>query len=187
MRVPIDEVTVNVQLGRGGAPAMLVRAGTERDYDAICAMHAARSAAAAFALRRDPQALHYALAKKRLFAGLSAPGTHQVEFFVAEEGASAAAYVVLSKNQHGWTLEEAGDRDPAGDRLGGMLQVLAAREPSQPMPLIRAWWPRLFPGSVTALTFAALRPEGHLHGPASQRRDPAARHEDVFYWRSDYF
>ena len=43
---------------------------------------------------------------------------------MAEEGASAVAYVVLSQNQYGWTLEEAGDRDPAGARLGAMLQVL---------------------------------------------------------------
>ena len=143
-KVPMDEVTVNITL-KEGAPAMLVRAGTERDYDDICAMHATRTAGALFALRRDPAALHYAVSKKRLFAGLSAPGTHALEFFVAEEGTSAAAYVVLSQNQHGWTLEEAGDRDPAGARLGGMLQVLAAREPSRPSPLIRAWWPRSFP------------------------------------------
>ena len=71
-KVPLDEVTVNSH-AKGGAPMMLVRAGTERDYDAICAMHATRTAAALFALRRDPAALHYALSKKRLFAGLSAP------------------------------------------------------------------------------------------------------------------
>jgi predicted N-acetyltransferase YhbS len=185
-RVPVDEVTVNVRL-QGGAPAMLVRTGTERDYDAICAMHATRSAAAAFALRRDADALHFALSRKRLFAGLSAPGTRQFEFFVAEEGATAVAYVVLSQNQYGWTLEEAGDRDPAGARLGGMLQVLAAREPSLQQPLIRAWWPRGF----------AVPPQLHL----SRRTDPkdvlmlrfldGAAHsldaDGVFYWRSDYF
>ena len=185
-RVPMDEVTVNVTV-KDGAPAMLVRAGTEHDYDSICAMHATRAAAATFALRRDPPALHYALAKKRLFAGLSAPGTRQLEFFVAEEGASAAAYVVLSQNQYGWTLEEAGDRDPAGARLGGMLQVLGAREPSLGAPLIRAWWPRSFP----------VPPQLSL----SRRTDPKdifmlrplqdVLYEfgagDVFYWRSDYF
>ena len=56
------------------------------------------------------------------------PGS-AAEFFVAEEGASAVAYVVLNVNANGWTLEEAGDRDPAGARLGAMLQVLLAREP----------------------------------------------------------
>ena len=185
-RVPMDEVTVNVTL-KGGAPAMLVRAGTEQDYDAICTLHATRAAEARFALRRDRQALHYAISKKRLFAGLSTPGTRALEFFVAEEGATAVAYVLLSRNQYGWTLEEAGDRDPAGARLGGMLQVLAAREPSQEPPLIRAWWPPSF----------SVPPQIVL----SRRTDPSdvfmlrpldGSHYDwnsnaVFYWRSDYF
>ena len=61
---------------------------------------------------------------------LGPTGLRQVEFFVAEEGGSAVAYVILSENANGWTLEEAGDRDPAGARLGAMLQVLVAREPS---------------------------------------------------------
>lgn len=184
--VPMDEVTVNVTR-KEGAPAMLVRAGTERDYDSICTMHATRAAAARFALRRDPDALHYALSKKRLFAGLSAPGARQLEFFVAEEGTSAVAYVVLSRNQHGWTLEEAGDRDPAGDRLGGMLQVLAAREPSQPVPLIRAWWPRAFPvPSQLFLTRRSDPKDTFMVRPLSDVSLPT-RHEDVFYWRSDYF
>jgi predicted N-acetyltransferase YhbS len=186
-KVPMDEVTVNVQLGRGGAPAMLVRAGTERDYDAICAMHATRSAATAFALRRDPLALHYALAKKRLFAGLSAPGTRQLEFFVAEEGASAAAYVVLSQNQHGWTLEEAGDRDPAGARLGGMLQVLAAREPSLRAPLIRAWWPPSFSVPPQLSLSRRTDPKDVFMLRALQGTPYDLGAGEIFYWRSDYF
>src|SRR5918993_4923309 len=108
-------------------------------------MHAVRAASVRFALRRDASLIHYALSKKRLLAGLGPSGLRQVEFFVAEEGASAVAYIVLSENANGWTLEEAGDRDPAGARLGAMLQVLLAREPSKPAPLIRAWWPRSMP------------------------------------------
>ena len=144
--VPLDEVTITVAAGRrGGAPAMLVRAGEERDLENVAAMHATRAADAPFALRRDRGLVHYALSKKRLLAGLGPPGLRQLEFFVAEEGASAVAYVVLNVNANGWTLEEAGDRDPAGARLGAMLQVLLAREPSHRTPLIRAWWPRAFP------------------------------------------
>lgn len=185
-RVPMDEVTVNVAL-KGGAPAMLVRAGTERDYDALVAMHAKRTAEARFALRRDAALLHYAIAKKRLFAGLSAPGTHQVEFFVAEEGASAAAYVVLSQNQHGWTLEEAGDRDDAGARLGGLLQVLAAREPSLQAPLIRTWWPRSFPVPPQLALSRRTDPRDVLMLRALSDVALPAAADDVFYWRSDYF
>ena len=128
--VPLDEVTVTVKR-KDGSPAMLVRAGEERDLANISAMHTARVADARFALRRNPSAIAYALSKKRLLAGLGPPGLRQVEFFVAEEGASAVAYVILSVNANGWTLEEAGDRDPAGARLGAILQVLVAREPAQ--------------------------------------------------------
>ncbi len=184
--VPLDEVTVKVRLGGGGTPAVLIRTGDDRDLGMIAAMHDVRSAASAFALRRDPAHLQFAVAKKRLFAGLSPPGQRQVEFFVTEEGSRAVAYVLLSQNQHGWTLEEAGDRDPAGARLGAMLQVLAAREPSQQLPLIRAWWPRAL----------AVPPQLELTD-RSDPRDvfmlrpladvPLPRAEDVFYWRSDYF
>ena len=184
--VPLDEVTLNVKR-KDGSPAMLVRAGGEADIPALAGLHTVRSASARIALRRDASMIAFALAKKRMFAGLSAPGHRQLEFFVAEEGASAVAYVVLSQNQHGWTLEEAGDRDPAAARLGGMLQVLVAREPSKPLPIIRTWWPRAF----------AVPPQIELAGRTDARDvmmvraladiDLPTGPDDVFYWRSDYF
>lgn len=184
--LPFDEVTVRIRV-KGGAPAMLVRAGDERDLPAIAAIHHVRSAPARFALRRDPALIQYAITKKRLLAGLGPPGLRQVEFFVVEEGASAVAYVVLSVNQNGWTLEEAGDRDPAGARLGAMLQVLVAREPSRRHPLIRTWWPPAFavPPQMELIDrtpprdLFMLRPLADVDLPADAR--------DVFYWRSDAF
>ena len=184
--VALDEVTVTV-MRKGGAPAMLVRAGEERDLAMISAMHTARTADARFALRRNPSAIAYALSKKRLLAGLGPPGLRQVEFFVAEEGASAVAYIVLSENANGWTLEEAGDQDPAGARLGAMLQVLLAREPALRTPLIRAWWPRSMPvppqleliDRGDARDLFMVRPLADVAMPETA--------DDVFYWRSDYF
>ena len=184
--VPLDEVTVTV-IRKAGAPAMLVRGGEERDLADIATMHATRTAGVRFALRRDPALLGYALSKKRLLAGLGPPGLRQVEFFVAEEGRSAVAYVVLSENANGWTLEEAGDRDPAGARLGAMLQVLLAREPAHSTPLIRAWWPRSMPvppqieltDRIAARDLFMVRPLADVAMPATA--------DDVFYWRSDYF
>ena len=184
--VPFDEVTVAVSR-KGGAPAMLVRAGGERDLPALAAMHAARAEGVPFALRRDVPAIQYAMTRKRLLAGLGPAGLRQVEFFVAEEGASAVAYVLLSENANGWTLEEAGDRDPAGARLGGMLQVLVAREPARRTPLIRAWWPRSFPvppqltltDRAPARDFFMVRQLGDVVPPETA--------DDVFYWRSDFF
>jgi GNAT superfamily N-acetyltransferase len=186
----LDEVTVRVRL-KGGTPAMLVRSGVESDLPALSLLHDTRSAGAHLALQRSPDHIQFALAKKRLFAGLSEAGTRQLEFFVAEEGSTAVAYIVLSQNQYGWTLEEAGDRDPAGARLGAMLQVLVAREPSLGQPLIRAWWPRLFdvPPQLELIDrsnprdILMLRPLGEGENNAVALPAPA----DVFYWRSDYF
>jgi GNAT superfamily N-acetyltransferase len=184
--VPLEEVTVNVTR-KDGAPAMLVRTGDDRDLPAIAALHASRTASAPFALRRDASTIQFALTKKRLFAGLSRAGHRQLEFHVAEEGASAVAYVVIHVTPGGWTLEEWGDRDPAGARLGGMLQVLTAREPSLAVPLIRAWWPRSFPvppqltltDRNDPLDMFMLRALADVPLPRSA--------DDVFYWRSDYF
>jgi GNAT superfamily N-acetyltransferase len=184
--VSLDEVTVVVDR-KGGAPAMLVRAGEERDLEAVAAMHNLRSANAPFALRRDAALVHYAMSKKRLLAGLGPSGLRQLEFFVAEEGASAVAYVVLNVNANGWTIEEAGDRDPAGARLGAMLQVLLAREPSHHTPLIRAWWPRALavPPQIQLADLSVpkdlfmVRPLRNLAMPKTA--------DDVFYWHADRF
>jgi GNAT superfamily N-acetyltransferase len=184
--VPLDEVTVNVTR-QGGSPAMLVRSGVERDLADIAAIDSSRSAGVRFSLRRGPSLLAYALSKKRLLAGLGPPGLRQVEFFVAEEGASAVAYVVLSENANGWTLEEAGDRDPAGARLGGMLQVLLAREPAHRTPLIRAWWPRAMPvPPQLQLTDRGEARDIFMVRPLTDVAMPVTA-DDVFYWRSDYF
>jgi hypothetical protein len=140
------------------------------------------------ALRRDASLIHYALAKKRLFAGLSPPGTRQLEFFVTEEGATAVAYVVLSQNQYGWTLEEAGDRDPSGARLGAMFEVLLAREPSHPMPIIRAWWPRALPPPPQLTLAKRADPKDiFMVRPLAEGVAVPSSADDVFYWRSDYF
>ena len=185
--VTLDEVTVRVPR-RNGSAAMLVRFGDDRDLPNIAAMHAVRSADAGFALRRDTPLLHYAIAKKRLFAGLSTPGTRQLEFFVAEEGASAVAYVVLSQNQYGWTLEEAGDRDPAGARLGAMFEVLLAREPSLRDPIIRAWWPRGFPTPPQLTLSNRNSPKDvFMVRPLAAGIEVPSGPEEVFWWRSDYF
>lgn len=187
---PLDEVDVQVER-RDGAPAMLVRSGEERDLPALAAMHATRAVDVRFALRRDPPLIEYALSKKRMLAGLghgAGPRTQrQTEFFVAEEGASAVAYVVLTVSPAGWTLEEAGDRDPAGARLGAILQVLLAREPSRPVPLIRAWWPPAMavPPQLRLVNRVPARDVFMLR-PILDIRIPS-RPEDVFYWRSDYF
>ena len=150
-------------------------------------MHDQRSSGVRFALRRDPSLVQYALAKKRLLAGLGQAGARQIEFFVVEEATVAVAYAVVMVTAGGWTLEEAGDRDPQGARLGALFQVLLAREPSLGVPRIRAWWPQAFPvppqvqltERVPAADLFMLRPLGDVRLPS--------RPDDLFVWRSDYF
>lgn len=184
--VVLDEVTVHVDVKRGGSPAMLVRAGTDADLPAIAALHEKRVADVPFALRRDASFIQFGIARKRLLAGLGEPGKRQVEFFVAEEGASAVAYLVLSINEHGWTLDEAGDRDPVGARLGAMFQVLVAREPSLQLPLIRAWWPKAFP-VPPQLSLRRRQDARDVLMLRSLGSRPVPSGSDVFYWRGDVF
>jgi hypothetical protein len=124
-----------------------------------------------------------------LLAGLGSPGARELFFFIAEEGTTAAAYVVVTSAGGRWTIEECGDRDPTGARVGAILQVLLAREPAERRPSINAWLPAGFmPPQVTAIgeepsaevmMIKPLTPRGE--GGCSLRR------EEIVYWRSDAF
>jgi hypothetical protein len=63
------------------------------------------------------------------------------------------AYVVVRVLGHTRTIEECGDRDPSGARVGAILQALIAREPVEHRPTIRAWLPAGFvPPQVTIMS-----------------------------------
>jgi GNAT superfamily N-acetyltransferase len=125
-RIPAIEL-----VRRPGAPAALVRAGEAQDLDAIAEIAARARQGAAFALDRSADFIAFMLARRRLLAGLGPPGRRSVEFFVTEEAHRAVAYVVITRGPHGVFLEDCGDRDPTGARVGAMLQVLAARDPAE--------------------------------------------------------
>jgi hypothetical protein len=184
--VPLDEVTLSVN-HKHGAPAMLVRAGADSDLVNLSALHDVRAANSRFTLVRSPELIQYSISKRRLLAGLGPSGLRQTEFFVAEEGLKAVAYVVITIDARGWFIEEAGDRDPAGARLGAMLQVLLAREPSMPRPEIRAWWPDGFP-VPPQVSIVARRASPDVFMVRSLRSGIAPLvPSEVFYWHSDYF
>lgn len=186
MPVPLEEVTLTVSR-KDGAPAMLVRSGTDADFPRMAAMHAARAAGARFALVRSPDLIQFSISKKRLLAGLGPPGMRRTEFFVAEEGLAAVAYVVITVDERGWFVEEAGDRDPAAARLGAMLQVLLAREPSESPPTIRAWWPSGFPVPPQVAITSRREPDDvFMVRPLRDGIGPLSP-VDVFFWHSDYF
>ena len=84
-------------------------------------------------------------------------------------------------------IHEVREKDPAGARLGAILQVLLAREPAHAMPLIRAWWPPAFPvPPQLALSDRGPSRDLFMVRPLADVAMPE-RVEDLLYWRSDYF
>ena len=133
----------------------MVRGGEERDLAAIAAMGRVRAEPFRFHLDRDVDFVQYVITSKRLLAGLGVANARQMHFFIAEEGITAAAYVILSVVGACWTLEECGDRDVSGARVGALLQALIAREPMERRPTIRGWLPPGFmPPQVTIASAA---------------------------------
>jgi predicted N-acetyltransferase YhbS len=186
--VPLLESRLEVTRKKG-APAVLVRAGDDRDIASIVEMSSRRAQNARLALDRSEDWIRYGISKKRLLAGLGRAGDREVEFLVTEEGHQAVAYLVSTVHEGKWFIEEAGDRDPSGARLGAMLQVMVARTPHLPPPEIRAWLPQGFlPPQVTRIDEDASGGVMMIR-PLQDRTLPLppldAHH--VVYWRNDYF
>jgi hypothetical protein len=187
--VPTTDVEIGVaEPARRGAPMTLIRGGEERDFAAMSAMGRVRASPFRFHLDRDVDFLHHAITKKRLLAGLGIAGARQLHFFIAEEGITAAAYVVISIVGGTWTVEECGDRDPSGARVGAILQALIAREPVERRPTIRAWLPRGFvPPQVTIVSSKPSTDVMLMQSLGANEVHPRLAAEDVLYWRSDIF
>jgi predicted N-acetyltransferase YhbS len=145
-------VTIDIPRTRRGAPGTMVRAVTPADLPEIASISMAYATGAGLALNRTPEFLEFSFARHRLRAGLGPLGLRELEVFVAEEGYRAAAYIVVSRGPGGVVLEECGDRDPRGSRIGAMLEALVERDPSNPDRTLRAWLPAgLHPPQVQLL------------------------------------
>lgn len=188
-RIPTADLDLAVaESPRHGAPMTLVRGGDEADLPAIAAIGQVRAAPFRFHLDRDLDFVQYAITRKRLRSGLGAAGEHELHFFVAEEGITAAAYVVLSVRGGAWTLEECGDRDDAGARVGAILQALIARDPAARRPSIRGWLPPGFRPPQVTITPATPGTAGLMaRGFGSNRLALPLGGDDVLYWRGDLF
>jgi GNAT superfamily N-acetyltransferase len=188
--VPVPLVESRLQVGRkAGAPAVLIRAGHERDIPSIAEMSAKRSESARLALDRSDDWIRFVVAKQRLLSGLGPAGLRQTEFLVTEEGLQAVAYLISTVHDGRWFIEDAGDRDPTGARVGAMLQAMLARTPSVAPPEIRAWLPEGFvPPQVSAIDTHPTA-EVMMIRPLKDRTLPLPPLEasQVVYWRSDYF
>lgn len=187
--VPLVETTLEVDQKRGGAPAMLVRSVDDKDIPSIAEMSAFRTREARLSLDRSEDFIRFNITRKRLHSGLAPIGRRNTEVLVVEEGSQAVAYLVSTEEDGRWMIEEAGDRDPAGARLGAMLQVMLARYPSERLPEIKCWWPKaLVPQQVKV---AATTPTQSvlMIRPLRDRilPLPPLTASEVVYWHSDYF
>jgi hypothetical protein len=186
--IPTQDVLLTVaESSRYGAPMTLVRGGEDRDLAAIVAMGEVRAGRFRFHLTRDVDLVKYAVTRKRLLAGLTASGARQLLFVIAEEGITAAAYAVISIVDGTWTIEECGDRDASGARVGAILQALIAREPVERRPTIRGWLP---PGFLPPqVTIVSTQPSAEVllaRLLTSSVDRQALSYDDVLYWRSDF-
>ena len=187
--ITITESTIGLKpQPREGAPAVLVRGGDDRDIADIAAMHLKRAETYALALNRCHEYARHAIAKRRMLAAFSPPGVRQLEFFIAEEGASAVAYVVISRGPEGAVIEEWGDRDPAGARFGAMLQVLAARTPAEKAAPLRTWLPEEFlPVQLEKLDERPAREIGMVRAISPDAPPLFRPLDDVLFLKGDAF
>ena len=181
---------------RDGAPAVLVRAGEEADSAHVAEMMARRVEGYRFGIVHDPDLVSFSVAKKRLLAGLDASSRRSVEYFVTEEGYQAVAFVLMQVTRFAkpgeperWSLAAAGDRDPTGARVGAMLQVLVARHPGEPAPVIRAWWPQgMTPPQLDVARRGATAEVMMLRVlDPSLRIEPWFKEGEACYWHGDAF
>ena len=187
--VPLTESRLAVDQKGGRPPAVLVRSGEDRDMPAIAEISAARTADSRLALARGEDFIKYGIAKKRLLAGLGPAGLREVEFLVTEEGHQAVAYIVCVAYRGSWFVEEAGDRDPSGARLGAMLQVILARHPGEAVPEIRGWLPHSLRPPQVRIAAESPTSEVLMIRPLKDRTLPLPplSAAEVAYWHGDYF
>ena len=193
----VPHTTTNIVVKtKDGAPAVLMRAGEERDAAHVAQTHVKRLEGYRFGLLPDADLVNYFVAKKRMLAGLDPTGRRTVEYFVTEEGYQAVAYVLLQVTRpqgpgepEGWSLASCGDRDPEGARIGAMLQVLLARHPGERPPIIRAWWPQGLRPPQLDITRRGLAAEIMMIRPLREdvHVEPWLVEGETFYWHGDAF
>lgn len=141
-----------------------------------------------FHIDRDVDFVEYGITNKRLLAGLGAAGARQLHFLIAEEGITAAAYVVVSIIGGTWTIEECGDRDPSDARVGAILQALIAHEPVERRPTIRGWLPPGFvPPQLTIVSANHSTAVMMVRSLGPTVVHPRLSGDGVLYWRGDVF
>jgi hypothetical protein len=94
--------------------------------------------------------------------------------------------VIISVVRDSWTLEECGDRDASGVRIGALLQALIAREPVELLPTIRAWLPPGFlPPQVAVVSTTPSTETLRVRVLGSRATAPPWCADDVLFWHND--
>jgi predicted N-acetyltransferase YhbS len=188
-RLPINQVALTVRPGtRMGTPMIPLRSGDFGDLASLVEMNAEQGARYRFALARDADHIRQAITKKRLLAACGRPGHRTVEFLVVEEGGRAAAYAVLFEVGEFVMITECGDRDPAGSRVGALLQAVMARDLSRRLRL-RTWWPSSFLPPQVDIAAHEVAPVTMMMRPlrSSVWPHPPLEVSDIRWWHADAF
>ena len=185
--IPRPELVIRSK-EKPGAPMVLVRAAEERDIPAVADLARTMAKPHRFALTHTDDFLRFSLSKKRLLAGFLPPGLLSVEFFIVEEGAGAVAFAILTVTPDDVVLEMCGDRDPAGARLGALLQVLRARTPAESAQGITCFLPPgWLPPQIEIESSEAVREVMMVKPLKAGVLAKPLRDTDVLYWKGDLF
>lgn len=85
-------------------------------------------------------------------------------------------------------LEECGDRDPSGARVGAMLQAIAARTPAEPVMHLETWLPdTLRPPQVRVIAERDALSELMMVKALGGRPSLSSLSGPVVYWHTDVF
>jgi GNAT superfamily N-acetyltransferase len=170
-----------------GAPATFVRSGEASDLPFIAEISARYRDGAGFALDRSHDLIAFGVTRRRMLSGLGPTGARDAEFFVAEEGHRPAAYVFVTRSARGMILEECGDKDPNGARIGAMFQALAARDPSKPALHLHGWLPPSIRPPQVTVTEGLAPAEIMMIRPLRDVASSIQSLMPVVYWQTDVF
>ena len=185
--IPRRELVIRAK-EKPGAPMVLVRAAEERDIPAIADLARTMALPHRFALTPSDDFLRFSVSKKRLLAGFLPSGRLSVELFIVEEGAGAVAFAMLTVTEDDVVLEMCGDRDPAGARVGALLQVLRARTPAEVSIGIECFLPPAWlPPQVEIESSAAVREVMMVKPLTDNVLTTPLTEDDVLYWHGDLF